>query len=60
MATIIKPPESLGANLAKPGLFLEGTIEMGGAEEWQSYVGNKMKSFDIVILNPRKVSWDSS
>ena len=60
MATIIKPPQALSSIPKKPGIFLAGSIEMGKAEDWQSYVGNKMESYDIVVWNPRRVSWDSS
>ena len=33
---------------------------MGKAEDWQTYIGNKMADYDIVICNPRRDSWDSS
>jgi hypothetical protein len=60
MATIIKPPQTLSSIPKKPGVYLAGSIEMGKAVHWQRYFGNKMKSFNIVIWNPRRVSWDSS
>lgn len=60
MAKIIKPPHSLTNILPKPSFFLAGSIEMGKAEDWQSYVGNNFIDFDIIIWNPRRNSWDSS
>jgi len=60
MATIVKPPQNLNDFEKKRSIFLAGSIEMGKAEDWQSYVGNKFDNFDIVIWNPRRTSWDSS
>ena len=41
-------------------IFLAGSIEMGKAENWQEKVENKLKNFDLIILNPRRDDWDSS
>lgn len=30
---------------------------MGNTEDWQTYIGNKMVDYDIVICNPRRDSW---
>jgi hypothetical protein len=60
MATVVKPPQSLNSFAKKRSIFLAGSIEMGKAEDWQSYVGNKFDNFDIVMWNPRRTSWDSS
>lgn len=60
MAIIIRPPQALDTAPQKPSIFLGGSIEMGKADDWQAYVGNKMENFDIVLWNPRRLAWDSS
>ncbi len=60
MATIVKPPQQLELLPHQKSLFLAGSIEMGKAEDWQTYVGNKLDIFDIIIWNPRRTTWDSS
>ena len=60
MATIIKAPQNLASIPQKKSIFLAGSIEMGKAEDWQTYVGNEFMDFDILIWNPRRESWDSS
>lgn len=41
-------------------LFLAGSIEMGTAEEWQTRVHLYLADKNILILNPRRLDWDSS
>jgi hypothetical protein len=60
LATIIKAPQNLASIPQKKSIFLAGSIEMGKAEDWQTYVGNEFMDFDILIWNPRRESWDSS
>jgi hypothetical protein len=60
VARIIKPPDIITISTNKKSIFLAGSIEMGKAEDWQTYIGNKMADYDIVICNPRRDSWDSS
>jgi hypothetical protein len=60
---VIKPPYSIakcGANLR--AIFLAGSIEMGAADDWQSIIEKHLESAgdDLVIINPRRDSWDSS
>jgi hypothetical protein len=50
---------------APPGtrtVFLAGSIEMGGADEWQTRLVASLaeRRPDVVALNPRRKSWDSS
>ena len=54
----IKPPKM--ANMEGVSIFLAGSIEMGVAEDWQSYVAEKMQGFECTLLNPRREEWDSS
>ena len=60
---VIKPPFSLskaGANIST--IFLAGSIEMGSSDDWQSKIEEHLNSRgdELVILNPRRDSWDSS
>ena len=54
----IKPPKL--APIEGISIFLAGSIEMGAAEDWQSYVAKRMDAFECTIFNPRRVEWDSS
>ena len=44
----------------KPRIFLAGSIEMGVAEYWQDKVVRLLSDRDVVFLNPRRESWDST
>lgn len=62
---IIKPPSSI--NMDDPDrdellfVFLGGSIEMGSATLWQDEVCEKLSDIErLIILNPRRDSWDSS
>lgn len=44
--------------LNKHSIFLAGSIEMGKAEDWQSYVKKKLSNEDVILLNPRRERWD--
>ncbi len=54
----IKPPKT--QPISGIPIFLAGSIEMGVAEDWQSYVAKRMEQFDCTIFNPRRTEWDSS
>lgn len=41
-------------------VFLAGSIEMGVAENWQERFIKNNADRDIVILNPRRLDWDST
>lgn len=43
-----------------PRIFLAGSIEMGVAENWQDRIVSVLSDRDIVFLNPRRESWDST
>ncbi len=60
---VIKPPHSLAKNGENiHGIFLAGSIEMGVADDWQSIIEKHLESAgdDVVLINPRRDSWDSS
>ena len=54
----IKPPKM--APIEGISIFLAGSIEMGAAEDWQSYVAKRMEKLYCTIFNPRRTECDSS
>ncbi len=56
----IKPPESLDFDSALWSVFLAGSIEQGAAEMWQASVAAALADLNIVVLNPRRNSWDAN
>jgi hypothetical protein len=59
MATIIKAPNPL-PETTDFSVFLSGSIEMGAAAQWQTYMERELADLDILILNPRRDDWDST
>lgn len=41
-------------------VFLAGSIEMGTAVDWQTYITNELKDTSVVLYNPRRDDWDAS
>lgn len=61
MATVLKPPTLLSHITTSRTVFLAGSIEMGAAEDWQTYVTTALQPIpDLTILNPRRDEWDAS
>ena len=60
VARVIEPPAPLDFQDHEPTVFLAGSIEMGGAEDWQRDVCAALADLDVVILNPRRQAWDAS
>jgi hypothetical protein len=60
MARVIKPPAPLQLADGEPAVFLVGSIEMGHAEDWQAAAERALADLDLVILNPRRDTWDTS
>jgi len=57
---IIKPPYPFEKAPQEKLLFLAGSIDMGKAQDWQSWVGYQLLKEDVLILNPRRDGWDNS
>lgn len=57
---VVTAPETIPINKSCVSIFLAGSIEQGLAEEWQSKVIEYLKDSNVVVLNPRRTSWDSS
>lgn len=54
----IKPPRQ--ESIEGVSIFLAGSIEMGKAEDWQSYVAQSLSGHGVTLFNPRREEWDSS
>ncbi len=63
MHKIITPETLSTVNPAAPHVFLAGSIEQGAAKDWQqdaiNYFTAQLTLPDLVIINPRRVSWNS-
>jgi nucleoside 2-deoxyribosyltransferase len=59
VASIYRAPEKY-PNDGRKKIFLAGSIEMGNAIEWQEMFEEELKNEDVIILNPRRLDWDSS
>jgi len=46
--------------MGTPTLFLAGSIEMGGATDWQNELVSALGPRNVTILNPRRDDWDAS
>lgn len=51
-------PESYPTEDGKLSIFLAGSIENGKADDWQSLLIDKLKPYDVNILNPRRPDWN--
>jgi hypothetical protein len=60
MAQSLKPPTPLHLDPNRPSVFLAGSIEMGQAEDWQTFVEQSLQDLSVVLLNPRRDEWDAS
>lgn len=58
MSKILKPTEKL--EFQGFSVFLAGTIDNGNSIDWQKEVTEKIRDFDITILNPRRDDWGST
>ena len=59
MSIIVKAPNKIPDHICN-SLFLAGSIEMGKAIAWQSYVQTELRDEDVLIMNPRRNDWNSS
>lgn len=59
-AKIIRAPQRLPSVFSKgvPRVFLGGAIDNGTAPDWQSEIEEFLSDYNIVILNPRRKSWN--
>lgn len=57
---IIYPPAIYLPDPTTTSVFLAGSIDMGSAEDWQTYTTQQLADLNVDILNPRRPDWDSS
>lgn len=57
---VCKPPEAVDRYAGETHVFLAGTIDMGGSDDWQAEVTEKLSKYAITLLNPRRDDWDST
>ena len=51
-------PQPLPIDDSRPRVFLGGSIDMGGAPDWQAAMTSALAVMDVVILNPRRPDWN--
>ena len=56
--TLVVSPQPLPIDNARPRVFLGGSIDMGGAPDWQAAMTSALADMDVVILNPRRPDWN--
>lgn len=56
--TVIVSPQPLPARDGRPRVFLGGSIDGGGAPDWQAALTRALAEDDVVILNPRRPDWN--
>ncbi len=55
----IKSPETIPETKGLT-IFLAGSIEQGAAERWQEKVVHALSDTNVLLLNPRRETWDGS
>jgi hypothetical protein len=55
---IVRPPEAVPSEGI--AVFLAGSIEMGLAAPWQDALSENLQNTELILLNPRRLDWDSS
>ena len=59
-ATVITSPQPITVEENRSTIFLAGSIEMGGAPDWQAQVIRELGDLDVVLLNPRRDDWNKA
>ncbi|WP_292051272.1 MULTISPECIES: nucleoside 2-deoxyribosyltransferase domain-containing protein [unclassified Brevundimonas] len=55
---IVVSPSPLPLDNQRPRVFMGGSIDMGGAPDWQAAMIRALSDMDVVILNPRRPDWN--
>lgn len=55
---LITPPEPIDISLGEKAIFLAGSIANDTAARWQDLFIERLKGFDVTILNPRRANWE--
>ena len=59
-ALVLTAPEPIPARLARPSVFLAGSIDQGAASDWQARLVREIGGHAIAIFNPRRRQWDAT
>ncbi|MEG1453268.1 nucleoside 2-deoxyribosyltransferase domain-containing protein, partial [Brevundimonas sp.] len=54
----VTSPAPLPLDNHMPRVFMGGSIDMGGAPDWQAAMTRALSDMDVVILNPRRPDWN--
>lgn len=58
---VLEAPTPLASVAADASVvFLAGSIEQGEAPDWQAQLCGQLSELPLVMLNPRRASWDAS
>ncbi|WP_461344018.1 nucleoside 2-deoxyribosyltransferase domain-containing protein [Brevundimonas sp. GN22] len=55
---LVTSPSPLPLDHNLPRVFMGGSIDMGGAPDWQAAMTRALSDMDVVILNPRRPDWN--
>lgn len=55
---LVTSPSPLPLDNNMPRVFMGGSIDMGGAPDWQAAMTRALSDMDVVILNPRRPDWN--
>ena len=55
---LVTSPSPLPLDNQRPRVFMGGSIDMGGAPDWQAAMTRALSDMDVVILNPRRPDWN--
>jgi Nucleoside 2-deoxyribosyltransferase like len=53
----VQSPNSIDVASSAMRLFLAGSIDSGMAEDWQTWVVDRLRDMDVVVFNPRRATW---
>lgn len=54
----IVSPSPIPADDTRIKVFLAGSIDMGGSEDWQARATRELSDAGVVLLNPRRADWN--
>jgi len=57
-ALVVTPPAPLPISSDRPSIFLAGSIDQGGAPDWQAEIIAMLADLPVTIFNPRRKLWD--
>lgn len=55
---LVTSPSPLPLDHNLPRVFMGGSIDMGGAPDWQAAMTRALSDMDVVVLNPRRPDWN--